>query len=314
LAIGMACSAFFSGSETGFYRATRVRLVIQARNGDWIARGLLVLANNPALFVATTLIGNNVANYVTSLAVVLLTQELASASSSAMELTATVLFSPLVFVYGELLPKNLYYRAPNLLLRRGGPLLLTFAVLFSPIAIVLSLLGYMLQKMMGEAPLRVRLTLARKELQQILREGQEAGILKPTQRRVAQSLFTVATVPISRYMAPVNRTASVRLGCSREAALALASRTNAPLLVVKSAEGADCLGYVQVIDLRLAGDESITDVRPLLRLKRSDSFIDALLRFQQEKEELAVVIDANGKPVGLLHARELAKHLFREER
>jgi len=33
LAIGMGLSAFFSGSETGFYRVTRVRLVMDAKSG-----------------------------------------------------------------------------------------------------------------------------------------------------------------------------------------------------------------------------------------------------------------------------------------
>ena len=36
--------------------------------------GLLKLINNPTWFVATTLIGNNVANYLTSLAIVLARQ------------------------------------------------------------------------------------------------------------------------------------------------------------------------------------------------------------------------------------------------
>ena len=39
--IGLSLSAFFSGSETGFYRVTRWRLVLESREGDAVARGLL---------------------------------------------------------------------------------------------------------------------------------------------------------------------------------------------------------------------------------------------------------------------------------
>ena len=60
---GLLLSAFFSGAETGFYRVTRVRLLLDGLAGDPIARGLLWLTNNPALFVATALVGNNLANY-----------------------------------------------------------------------------------------------------------------------------------------------------------------------------------------------------------------------------------------------------------
>ena len=92
----MFLSAFFSGSETGFYRASRVRLVMDGLEGSWLARALLGLLNNPTLFVATTLIGNNFANYLTSLAIVLAAQSLYS-NSVLVEMFAPILFSPIVF-------------------------------------------------------------------------------------------------------------------------------------------------------------------------------------------------------------------------
>ena len=58
----------------GVPRGTVERLRLFSYNylyRDTIARGLLWLTNNPSLFVATTLIGNNAANYMTSLAIVL---------------------------------------------------------------------------------------------------------------------------------------------------------------------------------------------------------------------------------------------------
>lgn len=312
LSVGLALSAFFSGSETGFYRANRVRLVIQAKQGDWISKGLLSLVNHPTMFVATALIGNNVANYITSLSIVLLTQTVTDASSNAVELAATVFFSPLVFVYGELLPKNFFYSAPNLLLRRSGPLLFVFSVLFSPVAVLLGLLGVVLQRLMGETPLRVRGTLARQELQQVLIEGQEAGILQPAQRHLAQGLFGLANAPVTRYMAPMSRTASIRWGSTRQSALRLARRRRAPVLIVRGEDGKESVGYVQAIDLCLSAEKAVTDVRPLLKVQRTESYIDALLQLQREKEELAAVVDPAGRMIGLLHANELVDQLFRD--
>ncbi len=75
-ALGVFLSALFSGTETGFYRVTRMRLLLDGMDGDRTSTFLLRLTNHPALFVATTLIGNNVANYMTSLAIVLATQHL----------------------------------------------------------------------------------------------------------------------------------------------------------------------------------------------------------------------------------------------
>ena len=135
LLVGVLLSAFFSGSETGFYRINRVRLVLDSRSGDLIARFLLYMTNNPSLFVATTLIGNNLANYVTSLAIVLATRAMIGESHGLAEMIAPLAAAPFVFVYGELLPKNMFYLAPNRLLRLAGPIFLVFVVAFAPIAI-----------------------------------------------------------------------------------------------------------------------------------------------------------------------------------
>ena len=51
---GVALEGLFSGCETGFYRVSRMRLMIDAVGGSRIARGLLWLTANPSLFVATT--------------------------------------------------------------------------------------------------------------------------------------------------------------------------------------------------------------------------------------------------------------------
>jgi putative hemolysin len=49
----LAMNAFFSGAETGYYRMTRLRLVMEAMGGDRIARIMLWLANQPSLVIAT---------------------------------------------------------------------------------------------------------------------------------------------------------------------------------------------------------------------------------------------------------------------
>ena len=136
LLIGVFLSAFFSGSETGFYRASRVRVVIAGLDGDRISQYLIKLMNNPALFLATTLIGNNVANNLTSFAIVLAVSESTLAHSGISTLIPVIL-APFIFVYGELLPKYLFFRAPNRLLRLGGPFFLLCSLLFLPVALLL---------------------------------------------------------------------------------------------------------------------------------------------------------------------------------
>jgi CBS domain containing-hemolysin-like protein len=305
-------SAFFSGSETGFYRVTRVRLLLDGLGGDPVARGLLWLTNNPAFFVATTLVGNNLANYLTSLSIVLLARNLFGGQNVIAELVTPVFFTPLVFVYGELMPKNLFYYAPNLLLRRCGPLFLLFAVLFAPVSGLLWLLGRLLQSLLGEAPLRVRLALARKELQQVLDEGQEAGILQPAQRELANNLFSVASRRVEGICTPLGRMVSIRRGEKKADVLRIVKRHGSSVAPVVDPSSRDLIGYVRVVDLHLDPSPTVETVRELPTVQASDAHIAALIQLQTTKEELARVVDASGRTVGVLYASELTDPLFRE--
>ena len=309
--VGIFLSAFFSGTETGFFRVTRVRLMLDGLGGDPFARALLWLTNNPALFVATTLIGNNLANYITSLAVVLGAESF-SEESHLVQLLAPIVLAPLVFVYGELLPKSLFYDAPNLLLRRSGPLFLLCAILFAPFAALLWAMGRLLQWLLGESPERLRLTLARRELARVLEEGHEAGILWPSQRSLAQGLFAVASQPVTRFCVPAARMTAVRLGMPKAEVLRLARRHRVAAVPVEEVAGRRrTVGYVRVVDLCLDKQDSLNSIRPLLEIPETETHIAALIRMQSANELMAKVVDQQGQTVGLVTAQRLTEPLFR---
>ena len=219
---GLFLSAFFSGSETGFYRATRLRLVLDAMAGDRIARGLLFLTNHPALFVATALVGNSVANYMISLATVIAMGRVFPLVPEAAEIMASIVLAPIVLVYGELLPKNLFLQAPNRLLRRGGGLFLFFVVLFFPLAGLLWVLGRLLARVTRTSHEPVRLVLAQRELRRILAEGHEAGILHPAQQSLAHGILAVARKPVRQFLTPPGQMVQVRADMGKQAVLRLA--------------------------------------------------------------------------------------------
>ena len=310
LLIGVFLSAFFSGSETGFYRASRVRIVIAGLDGDRISQYLLKLINNPTLFVATTLIGNNVANYLTSLAIVLITHRVTD--SSAAEMLAPILMSPMLFVYGELLPKHLFYQAPNLLLRLAAPMFLLFTLVFAPVAAVLWGMGRLLEQLLGQSPNKVRLTLARKEVQQVLEDGLEAGILHPTQRHLGQSFFLVASKPVSEFCTPNARLQTLKIDASREEALRFARQKRVADIPVFRGSKSNLIGYVRTVDL-LVGREtsSLAEVvREFKVVKATELFGETIIQMQSGRETIRRVVGRNGKTIGLLSADQLTDPLL----
>jgi len=314
-AAGLLLSGLFSGSETGFYRVSRVRLLLDALGGDLIARGLVWVSNRPALFVATTLVGNNLANYLVSLAIVMGADVLTGGRGLAAELIAPIALAPVLFVYGELLPKNLFLRAPNRLLHKGGPVFLFCTVLFLPVSLLLGAVNGLLARLLGESPEHVRLTLARRELQRVLEEGHEAGLLRRAQRGLAQGIFAVAKQPVREFATPLDALPRARSDMTADEILRLARRHRLPAVPVEDAQAPGSLiGYVQVIELRLRGSRTIGTLRPLMQIPESEAHLAALIQMQTARESLALVVDARQKAVALLTAARLREPLFARRR
>jgi len=311
LVVGVFLSAFFSGSETGFYRASRVRIVIAGLDGDRVSQFLLKLINNPTLFVATTLIGNNVANYLTSLAIVLITKN--ATDSSAAEMLAPIMMSPMLFVYGELLPKNLFYQSPNSLLRFAAPAFLVFTCLFAPVAAVLWGMGRLLESILGQSPERIRLTLARKEVQQVLEEGMEAGLLHPTQRHLGQSFFLVASKPVSEFCMPASRIQSIQMESTRDQALRFARQKKfSDLIVYQGSKKTNFVGFVRTVDLLVSPETAtLKDVMHQLKeIKSTELFGEAIMQMQADRETVRIVVGPQGNTVGLLLIDQLTDPLL----
>jgi CBS domain containing-hemolysin-like protein len=303
---GIAMSAFFSGSETGFYRASRTRLVLDAMEGQGVSRRLLFLVNHPTLFVATALVGNNVANYLASLAIVLVTRELVG-PSFATEMAASLIVAPFIFVYGELLPKNLFYQAPNALLRRSGQLFTAFSILFAPLSAVLWLLGQVVEKLIGQSPVKVRLALAKKELGDVLLEGQHAGILHPTQLEMTQGFFDVATRPVTDWMELLDDIDLIDDSWSRDDALKRIRDLGQNRAAVGNPRSKLPTGYVSAVELCISQNVSGLSglIQPLVELRSDCLHGEAILTLQANHSEMAGVVDDKGQLIGLISREAL---------
>lgn len=307
IAVGIFLSAFFSGSETGFYRVTRVRLVMDAKSGRWIARCLLWMVGHPSVVVATVLIGNNLANYVVSLGLVIVSQEFFSSWGQA-NAVLPVLATPFLFIYGELLPKYLYYNAPYFLSSKGAPLMVLFTAIFLPVSSVIIGLEAVWQKWMGHEAARSKFSLERQELQRVLMEGQEAGLLLPIQREIAQNLFTYGVRPVRHFAVPLRAIPLVKRGAEPQEILEAAQRFKQKYVGVLDEQLDHLAGCYQVGDVVVSGNQA-----PLIsvcKVRAVDSHVQALTRLQSQRCPIAQVVDAKGKAIGLVSQERLMSLLL----
>jgi CBS domain containing-hemolysin-like protein len=311
LIIALAMAAFFAGTETGFYRQSRLRLVTEAMSGDPRARILLWFTNRPSIFVATALVGATMGNDLSSYAVVMLTGRLFPDGGVIAATLPPLLVSMMMFIGGDLLPKNVFYNAPNRLMHRCVPGIAVAAALFAPLTFVLWLLSLALRMVTRERPEELRLRLARRELNMMLVEGSEAGILRPIQRTLAQNMLAMAGQPLRNFASPAGRVVRVTTTMTRSDILRIAQRHRRTLLPLEDTHGKRrLLGFIRTADLVLADGEAELQPRPFVELSENETFLSALGKLGVGQDALGHVVNAAGKTIGFVTGRELRAALL----
>lgn len=303
---GLLLSAFFSGSETGLYRVSRTRLVLDGLSGSRSAKAMIWLLNRPTIFVATALVGNNLANFLTSFSVVLAIGSMFGDSSVA-ELAGPILMTPIVFVFGELLPKQWFFQAPYRLLNLVRPMLFIATVVFLPVSLLLALLAVGLRLLTGQTPFRLRLAMARGEIAQVLRAGEEAGILQAGQRSLAGQLFDAGNELAISFAVPLDRLVTVKLPIDKAKTAAAARRQNHPIVLVQREER--IVGYLRFSELAIIGAE--VEIRPVIRVSQTDRHLTTLLGLYDAASEVALLCDENDHVRSVVTRQQLLQPMIK---
>lgn len=129
-------SAFFSGMETAFISANKLRLELDKQLEPFSSKLLRVVTANSGKYIATMLIGNNIALVIYGIAFAGLLDPIFENyihTESLILLITTVISTFVILVFGEFLPKTLFRTIPNTLLKIFLIPLSFFFFLFYPV-------------------------------------------------------------------------------------------------------------------------------------------------------------------------------------
>ena len=118
-------AGLFSGAETGLYRLSRLRLRlgVEKKRLSFVILGRCLRDSSGLLL--SMLIATNLAYYLTTSIVTYIFLTKAGTEHSA-ELFATLLTAPMLFVFSELIPKNIFFYRADSLMPYLSPVLYVF--------------------------------------------------------------------------------------------------------------------------------------------------------------------------------------------
>ncbi len=127
-------SAFFSGMEIAFISSNKVHIAIEKKQDNFLSKILKRITNRPSKFIATMLIGNNIALVIYGLFMGDLIMQYISLEGLTALLVQTVMSTLIILLTAEFLPKVFFQIYANSLLKFFAVPAYFFYLLFSVIS------------------------------------------------------------------------------------------------------------------------------------------------------------------------------------
>jgi len=312
---GLCLSGFFSGAETGLYRLNRLRLELGVREKKTRAIRLSQLLEDEPGALSVALIGTNIANYITTSAVAYGLADLVGVRATTTELYTVALVTPVVFVFGEMVPKNLFRLHADLLMLRGSALLAWSDRLIRMTGLVwlLTRLAGAAGRFVGSSAVRGVLT-PKWRIATMLQEALADSLHFEEHSDLIERVCRLSEIPVLSVMVPRNRVRVIAADADRRELIRIARRTRHGRLPVYESSPHRIVGIVKV-DALLVDDrwKSVSErMRRVITLTPHDTVADAMTRLQQAKRGMAVVTDRGGQMLGIVTLKDLLQEAVGE--
>ena len=307
----VACSAFFSASETAFSSLNQIRLKSRAEDGDASAARVLAMAEKYDKLLSTILIGNNIVNIAAaSIGTILFTRALGAERGATM---STIVLTIVVLIFGEVTPKSLAKEMPETVATAVSPMLNLLMVLFTPLTWLFSqwkrLLGHFVHSTEED-------TITEGELMTMVSEAENDGELTDRESALIRSAIEFDDVEVEEILTPRVDVVAVEDNTSLDEVAQTFAESGYSRLPVYHDTIDNIIGVVHEKDFylaRLKKETSLEElVKPTLYTTGSTQISQLLRTLREQHHHLAVVVDEYGGTEGIITLEDILEELVGE--
>ena len=312
-------SGLFSGAEIGMYQLSRLRLRLGIEKKRLSFLILDRSLRDRGALLISMLVGTNLSFYlVTSIVTYMLLSRVGSAHTA--EFLATLITTPVLFVFADLIPKNIFFYRADSLMPRIGAVLFVFHKLFtySGVVPVLKSVTRIFAKFTGvSVPSRAVLTSAqRPHIAAILEDTHEEGLLSAVQSDIMKRLVIISNLRISAVMIPINNVAMVDINCDNAALLNVLKKYAFTRFPVWERQAANIVGFANIYEA-LGSAEQFTDLRSFvkhIRKVNANTAVIYVINMMRDENQKIILVTRVGreKEVGIVTMKDLVEELLGE--
>jgi len=311
----LACSAFFSGSETALMALNRYRMRHMAQSGHKGARRAQRLLDKPDRLIGLILLGNN---FVNILATQLATYIGFRVYGDIGIAIATGLLTLVLLLFAEVTPKTLGALHSERLAYPAAWVYTPLLRIAYPLVWVINLISNGLIRLMGVRTQDIdQHTLSSEELRSVVNEA--GGLIPSKHQKMLVNILDLEKATVEDIMVPRHEIQGIDLDDDWddiEQQLALGSYTRMP---VYEGNIDHILGFIHVRNLLPLIHQSELSKQTLREHLRRPYFIPEgtalnrqLLNFQRERRRIGLVVDEYGDIQGLVTLEDLLEEIVGE--
>ncbi len=319
--ITLIFSAFFSGMEIAYVTANRLRIGIEKKQGLPVSSIISIFINNPAKYLTSMLVGNNIALVIYSLVMARILEPLIynfTSSSGIVLLLQTFISTILILITGEFLPKIVFRSIPNLLLNIFSIPVLFFYMLFYPVTSFISWISeFVIKKMHIDVAnvSNVKQAFNKVDLIHLITQSKE----KKTEEigfendlKIFQNALDFSSVKVRDCMVPRTEIIAIEVNSPIQELLDKFIETGFSKILVFEDTIDNIIGYItskslfkkiESIRERIIEISFVPEAMPAHKL---------LEKFIQEKKNMAIVVDEFGGVSGMLTIEDIIEEIFGE--
>ena len=314
--------------EIAFISANKIHIEIEKKQEGFLAKVLTLITEKPSKFIATMLIGNNIALVVYGLFMGELLMEwflsLSPASNSFINLllidfsllTQTIISTLIILLTAEFLPKVLFQIYSNTLLKVLAVPAYFFYILFGFLSwFVIKISDFILKTFFKTDGDDVQLAFSKIELGDYITEQMETVEEEDdvdSEIQIFQNALEFSAVKAREVMVPRTEIAAVELHETPKNLTKLFTETGYSKILIFKDTVDNIIGYVHSFELFKKPKTIKSILRPVELVPETMLIHDILNVLTKKHKSIAVVLDEYGGTSGIMTVEDIVEELFGE--
>ncbi len=299
--ITLLLSGYFSGSETAYVSANRLKLYTTGdKNRSWWSDILF----NSEQFLTTTLVGNNVVMVACSSLSVLVF------GSFVPESLLVIVTTTFLLIFGEIGPKTLARQIPNRLVKNTPVFMTLFFYLFYPLVYVAHRVSQGVINLTGGERGSVSLFFQKRDLPLLVRKYTRTSQISLEEREFITRAIKIGNKRLEDVMIPRTDIQPIEIHSDRRTIVKTFERSGFSRLPVFEEDLDHILGFLYIHDLITQPEKNIRElIRPAMVLPEHSRVFDALSELRTLRKSIALVVDEHGGTAGIVTLEDLIEEL-----